>query len=160
MECKKVQKLDSLKPGIIKNIECLQGSILVTLTSCTYSWSPDLPVWIELLHYIKITMDFLLWSNPIQLNWRPVILSPYGQHYLVLLRNGQFPISFSLFSSLQYSWQKKNVKYKFCRLLDSNHGHLVSEVSTLPTEPQPPPILWSIFARHCSPTNQPSVVTS
>ena len=97
MAGKKVQKLDSLKPGIIKNIKCLQGSIPVTLTSCTYSWSPDLPFWIQLLHYIQITMDFLLWSNPIQLNWRQVILSPYGQHYLVLFRNGQFPISFLYF---------------------------------------------------------------
>ena len=33
-----------------------------------------------------------------------------------------------------------NVQNKFCRWLDSNREPLVSEVTTLPTEPQPLPV--------------------
>ena len=41
---------------------------------------------------------------------------------------------FFLFSSFQYSWQKTNVNYIFCRWLDSNWGPLASEVIATPTE--------------------------
>ena len=37
-----------------------------------------------------------------------------------------------------------NVQYKFCR--DSNRGHLVSEATALPTEPQPFPYLKNVSA--------------
>ena len=46
---------------------------------------------------------------------------------------------FSLFSSFQYSWQQKLLNINFCRRLDSNHGPMESEETTLPTEPQPLP---------------------
>ena len=36
----------------------------------------------------------------------------------------------------------KNVQYKFCRWLDSNHRPLVSEATTLPTESQPLPVMF------------------
>ena len=51
-------------------------------------------------------------------------------------KNGPFTARFFLlFSSFQISIQLTvNVQYKFCRLLDSNHE---SEVTALPTEPQP-----------------------
>ena len=44
------------------------------------------------------------------------------------------PGLFSLFSSFQHK-----CSLKVCQCLDSNHGSLVSEATTLPTEPQPLP---------------------
>ena len=50
--------------------------------------------------------------------------------------NGQFPTSFSLDRSFQ-QLTVKHVQYQICWWLDSKHGSLVSETTTLPTEPQP-----------------------
>ena len=44
---------------------------------------------------------------------------------------GLFFLYFRLFNTIDST-------YKFCRWLDSNRGLLVLEVTTLPTEPQPP----------------------
>ena len=46
-----------------------------------------------------------------------------------------------LFSSFQYSWQWTMFNIMFCRWLDSNLGPLELEVTALPTEPQPLPLL-------------------
>ena len=55
----------------------------------------------------------------------------------VFFKDGQFPASFSLFSSfLFYNWL-----IKFCRCLDLNCRSLVSDATLLPTEPQPLPYL-------------------
>ena len=35
-----------------------------------YTWSPGLPVWTQLVHYIVKIIHFLFWSNPILLNWK------------------------------------------------------------------------------------------
>ena len=54
------------------------------------------------------------------------------------LKNGQFPISFSLFSSFQYSWQYANVRYKsFASDWIQTTDILVSEATAVSTEPQP-----------------------
>ena len=39
---------------------------------------------------------------------------------------------------------KQMIKYKFCQLLDSNRGPLVSEATTLLTEAQPLPIAMHV----------------
>ena len=54
----------------------------------------------------------------------------------LFLTIGQFPASFSLFLSFQYSWQYIG-NIKFCRWLDLNHGPLVPEHTALSTDPQP-----------------------
>ena len=54
----------------------------------------------------------------------------------MLLKNGPFTASFSLFPSFQYSLQWI-FNINFCRWLDSSHGPLESEATALPTEPPP-----------------------
>ena len=69
-----------------------------------------------------------------------------GARY-ILFKNGPFPASFSLFLSFQYSLQLTmfNIIFKW---LDLNCGTLVSEATTLPTEPQPlPKSLCKIMTR-------------
>ena len=53
--------------------------------------------------------------------------------YSFFKKSGPFSNYFSLFSSFQYSWQS------VWRCPDSNSSPLVSEATTLPTEPQPLP---------------------
>ena len=58
------------------------------------------------------------------------------------LKNGPYLASFSLFLSFQnsvYSKQMFNININFCQWLDLYRGHLVSEATALPTEPQPLP---------------------
>ena len=68
---------------------------------------------------------------------------------MAFFKNGPFPASFSfyLFLSFQYSLQLTmfNIIFKW---LDLNCGTLVSEATTLPTEPQPlPKSLCKIMTR-------------
>ena len=63
-------------------------------------------------------------------------LSKVAQSFLKM---GQTRPLFSLFLSFQYTVDSKQMFNKFCRWLDSNRGPLVSEATTLPTEPQPLP---------------------
>ena len=61
--------------------------------------------------------------------------------------NGPFPASSNFILSFQYSTVdcKQMFYIKFCQRLDSNRGHLVSETTALPTEPQQLPgfsVIW------------------
>ena len=67
-------------------------------------------------------------------------------HYCILLKNRQFPASFSLFSSFQCSWQFTMFNINFCQWLNSNCGPLELEAAALPTEPQPlPKLLYTVI---------------
>ena len=68
---------------------------------------------------------------PSRMTWPARALALDKKLQLSNLNFAPFRASFSLFSS------SNNVQYKFCRWLDSNWGPLVSEVTALPTEPQP-----------------------
>ena len=56
----------------------------------------------------------------------------------ITVLNGPFSASLYLISSFQDTCRLEKV-CKICRCLDSNHGGLVSEATTVPTEPQPLP---------------------
>ena len=75
------------------------------------------------------------------------LLGMLTMSFLIFL-NGPFPASF-LFSSFQTVDSKQIMSdIKVCRWLDSNSGSLVSESTALPTEPQPLPISFLIYALH------------
>ena len=55
------------------------------------------------------------------------------------LKNGPFPASYLYFHLFNTVDNKQMFYIKVCRWLDSNRGPLVSDVTALPTEPQPLP---------------------
>ena len=69
-----------------------------------------------------------------------------GKAFFVLSKIGNSRPLFSLFLCFQYSSQETNVQYNFCQWLDSNREPLVSEGTTLPTEPSSifPSFLYAI----------------
>ena len=54
---------------------------------------------------------------------------------ILFFKYGPFMASFSFIFVFSLQLTVKNVQYKFCRWLDSNHGPLELEVTALPTEP-------------------------
>ena len=63
-----------------------------------HGWSPFCLVWIQKFQCIQISTHFLIWSNPIQLNWRPNV--QWSAHLLSVFTGGpllQLLIGITLF---------------------------------------------------------------
>ena len=78
------------------------STIVSTVNTHLYSWSPLLQVLIQLLHYKTKTKTtyFHCWSSPVLLNWRPAVqwsFSHNGECSLVSISHTSRPLSLSLF---------------------------------------------------------------
>ena len=91
--------------------------------------------------FMIVTESIFAWSTFVE-----------GSTQRMIFLNRPFQASFSFFSSFQYSWQKQMFYIKICWWLDSNQGSPSSEATTLPTEPQPLPMMV-LFGVHTNREN-------